>query len=279
MPGTTSDDQGNAPEAARAARLGSARADFVASLGRRASELRTILSGLEQDPSAPRLRDDLRRRVHALSAGARLLRFGAMATALGEVERTLERAAQAGALAHADVREIAEILEKLPSFAHSEPAADARPTERPPPIAPLVETSVVPPTILVIGPSGLADAITNVVSPSSEAEMECERADNPAAGIELARAVAPDVVVLDADLPGARDLVEKLGRDPLAEPMPLIVVGTWASPEEGARWVASGASLALAKPISPHDLRKACADLSLGVSEPSHHGPLGQVTV
>ena len=85
----------HADEAARAARIISARSDFVSSLSRRVQELRTCLSALEQDPGSPRQRDDLRRRVHALSAGARLLRFGSMATALAEVERTLERAAAA----------------------------------------------------------------------------------------------------------------------------------------------------------------------------------------
>src|SRR5882724_4245605 len=122
MPETPSDDQGGGAEAARAARIGGARADFISSLVRRVGELRTILNGLEQDPGSPRLRDDLRRRVHALSAGARLLRFGAMATALADAERTLERAASVGALARSELGEIAQIFDHLPSFAQNEPA-------------------------------------------------------------------------------------------------------------------------------------------------------------
>src|SRR5260221_11711427 len=82
MPDASWGGRDGGPEAGRAARIGSARADFVGSLGRRVGELRTILNGLEQDPGSPRLRDDLRRRVHALSAGARLLRFAGIATAL-----------------------------------------------------------------------------------------------------------------------------------------------------------------------------------------------------
>src|SRR5258706_13357225 len=131
MPETSGEKDGGA-EAARAARIGSARADFVTSLTRRLGELRTILNGLEQDPGSPRLRNDLRRRVHALSAGARLLRFAGMATALAEVERTLERAASVGGLAKAELRDIAQILESMPSFACNEPADEARRTERPP---------------------------------------------------------------------------------------------------------------------------------------------------
>lgn len=279
MAETTSGDGGGSAAAARAARIGSARADFVSSLGRRVGELRALVSGLQQDPSSQRLRDDLRRRVHALSAGARLLRFAGMATALQEAERTLERAASVGGLAKSDLSDISAILHDLPLFARSEPADEQHPTERPPPTAPLGETALVPATILVIGPSGLADAITNTIEQPAELELECERADTVAAGLELARALAPDVAVVDADLPGARDLVDKLVGDALGVPTPLIVVGTWASLEEGARFVAAGASLALAKPVSPHDLRKACVDLSSGAKEPAHHSPLGQTTV
>jgi CheY-like chemotaxis protein len=278
MSGTTGNQDGG-QEAARAARIGGARADFVSSLGRRIGELRTVLNGLEQDPGLPRLRDDLRRRVHALSAGARLLRFSGMATALAEVERMLDRAASVGGLARSELREISEILEHLPSFANSEPPYEQRATERPPASAPIGETAIIPPTILVIGPSGLADAITNAIDHAGEGDMECERCETPAAGLELARALAPDVAVIDADLPGAKDLVETLGKDTQSEPTPLLVVGTWATPEEGARWVAAGATLALAKPISPYDLRKACMELSLGKAKPTTQGPLGVATV
>ncbi len=168
MPETSSGGKDGGAEAARAARLGSARADFVASLGRRVGELRTILTGLEQDPGSPRLRDDLRRRVHALSAGARLLRFAGMATALAEAERMLERAASVGGLAKAELRDISEIFEHLPSFAQNEPTHEERPTERPPAAVAIGDTASVPATILVIGPSGLADAITNTLDHSAD---------------------------------------------------------------------------------------------------------------
>jgi hypothetical protein len=72
MPETTSGDRDGA-EAARAARIESARADFVSSLGRRAGELKTILNGLEQDPGSPRFRDDLRFSDHSsLLAASRI---------------------------------------------------------------------------------------------------------------------------------------------------------------------------------------------------------------
>src|ERR1019366_2430039 len=56
-------------------RLGGARADFVASLGRKLNDARDLLNALEEDPSSKVARDELRRRLHALGSGARLLRF------------------------------------------------------------------------------------------------------------------------------------------------------------------------------------------------------------
>jgi hypothetical protein len=47
-------------------RLGGARADFVASLGRKVSDARELLNALEEDPSSKAARDELRRRLHAL---------------------------------------------------------------------------------------------------------------------------------------------------------------------------------------------------------------------
>jgi CheY-like chemotaxis protein len=275
----TSGDREGGAEAARAARIGSARSDFISSLGRRVQELRTSLSGLEQDPGSPRHRDDLRRRVHALSAGARLLRFSGMAAALGETERMLERAAAVGGLDRTEVKAISDLLESLPTLAWNEPTHEQRATERPPPSAPIGEQAAIPPTVLVVGPTGLADAITQAIEHAVENDIECERTDTPATGLELARALAPDVAVVDADIAGARELVEKLGRDPLTEPMPLIVVGTWSVPEDGAKWIAAGATRALAKPVSPHELRKACFALSSGHTELAHHVPLGETTV
>jgi DNA-binding response OmpR family regulator len=269
----------HADEAARAARITSARSDFVSSLSRRVQELRTCLGALEQDPGSPRQRDDLRRRVHALSAGARLLRFGSMATALAEIERTLERAAAVGEIEKDELRFIAETLDGLHALAWNEPTNEQRPTERPPVAAPIGETATVPPTVLVVGSSGIADAITSPIDHAAENDIECERTDTAATALDLARALAPDVAVIDADLPGAKELIEKLGRDPLTEPMPIIVVGTWSTPEEAGGWIAGGVARALAKPISPHELRTACVELSRGRDENLYYRPLGETTV
>jgi CheY-like chemotaxis protein len=269
----------HADEEARAARITSARSDFVSSLSRRIQELRTCLSALEQDPGSPRQRDDLRRRVHALSAGARLLRFGSMATALAGVERTLERAAAVGEIERAELRAVAETLDGLHALAWNEPTNEERPTERPPMPSPIGETAKVPPTVLVVGASGIADAITLPIEHAAENDIECERTEAAANALDLARALAPDVAVIDADLAGAKELIQKLARDPLTEPMPVVVVGTWSTPEEAGGWIAAGAARALSKPISPHELRSACVELSSGRDEHIDYRPLGETTV
>lgn len=54
----------SAGAAAGQERLGGARADFAANLGRRSAELTAILARIEEQPRSQRLIEDLRRRVH-----------------------------------------------------------------------------------------------------------------------------------------------------------------------------------------------------------------------
>ena len=72
------------PKDSGGSRLGGARADFVASLGRKVQDARELIAALEDDPSSRPPRDELRRKLHALGSGARLLRFEAMARSLAE---------------------------------------------------------------------------------------------------------------------------------------------------------------------------------------------------
>jgi len=76
--------------------LGGARADFVASVGRKVADLRDVLTQLQKHPKNKAARDDLRRKLHALGTGAKLLRFDAMARSLQEAGSVVERAALAG---------------------------------------------------------------------------------------------------------------------------------------------------------------------------------------
>ena len=235
-------------------RLGGARADFVASLGRKVNDVRELLLALEDDPSSKGARDELRRRLHALGAGARLLRFEAMARSLQEALAVLDRGAQQGSLREQDVTFVAQVVDDLPALAWGE-----EPPRDPPTQAPPEETeeapAQVPIAVLVVGEASLAEAISDDAALRSRS-FECERTEDARTALELARAYAPDVLVVDVDVEYANDLVEALLDDPLTEPVPIVVVGTFRTAEDAARFVALGVAKALPKPVAPEVLRR-----------------------
>jgi len=65
--------------------LSGVNAEFVASLGRKVADARASLTALEADLGSKAARDELRRKLHAMGTGARMLHFDVMARALAEV--------------------------------------------------------------------------------------------------------------------------------------------------------------------------------------------------
>jgi CheY-like chemotaxis protein len=235
---------------------GGARADFVASLGRKIADARAVLETLEARPKDPGPRDELRRKLHALASGAKLLKLEAMGKSLAGAESILDRAAKAGRLSGDDAAELVTVLDDLPALAWADPKREresAREVEAPAPEKP-------PRQALIFGPELLAEALVDEGDWDGTDTFECERTEHVQAGIGLARSLAPDVVVVDADAPQALEIVEALLDDPLTEPVPIVVVGTFPTPEVAARYVALGVARTLPKPISPEELRGACAD-------------------
>ena len=253
MSSRSSEDKDNA-----GGRLGGARADFVASLGRKVNDARELLGALEDDPSSKQARDELRRRLHALGAGARLLRFDAMTRSLQEALGVLDRGGQLGSMREQEVAFVAQVVDDLPALAWGEappreaPAAGAEEADDAPGVMPI--------SVLVVGSEALADALGEDATLRSRA-FESERTEDAQTALELARAYAPDVMLVDADVPQASELVEALLDDPLTEPVPIIVVGTFATADEAARYVALGVAKALTKPVPPEVLRRTCDDL------------------
>ena len=85
---------------------------------------------------------------------------------------------------------------------------------------------------------------------------------------------------MDGDQRHARELLENLAHDPLIEPFPVIVVGTFEHPEAASSFVAAGAARVLPKPVGPDALQRAVYDVSrheTGLRGPRE--PLGDVTV
>ncbi len=262
--------------------LGGVRADFVANLGRRLSELRQHWATVEQNPGVPRFRDEVRRRVHALATRSRLLEFKVMADKLDEAERRMERAAAVGSLAADDIGWFHDLFVSLPSLAWNDVPGDeqrmAVPSYFPETSHEPVARSNQPLAVLVVGAPNLAEALSE--PGGSGPEIECERTEIASSALDLARALAPDVVVIDMDLPGAREFVTALASDPLTEPVPVLAVGSWTAADQGAGALSLGISRALPKPVSPDRLREAVyASAAAGARVVLPLEPLGELTI
>src|SRR6185436_1617379 len=110
--------------------------------------------------------------------------------------------------------------------------------------------------------------------------LELEHTEDPTRARELARIVGPDVVVVDADRPGVRELVSDLVNDPLIEPAPVVAVGTFDQPEAAGGFVELGSSRVLLKPVSPDTLRRTVEGLRDRAARPRpSREPLGEGTV
>jgi DNA-binding response OmpR family regulator len=255
-------------------RLGGARADFVASLGRKVADARDILAAIEAEPSSIAARSEMRRRMHALGTGARLLHFGSMAGAIQEAITVLDRGANAGEIGRDDVGFLAQLLDDLPALVWGDaPSADASGSVADERVDSLAQLPV---SVLVIGDEALADLLMDGAGSHS---MECERTDDVVQARQLARAYAPDLVLMDGDQPRAAELVASLLEDPLTEPVPIVVVGSFASPEDEARFVGLGVARSIARPASGDVIRRVCDEVLGAREERTMRVTLGEPTL
>ena len=258
-------------------RLGGARADFVAGLGRKVSDLRAGSARVREAPNDFPRREELRRKMHALSSAAKLMKFDAMDRAISEALGTIDRSAVDMPLEDVDLASIEQILEDLPALAWGD--GDARVSR----IEPVAKRAAPKYSALVVGSSLIAEALlddppaaTDEASASNHVTFACESTPDAQAAFDLARTTEPDLIVLDADLDCAIELVEALMDDPLTEGTPIVVVGSFLEAGEGSRYVAMGVAKTLAKPTSKISLRNACeAALEAGAVSLPRVGVLG----
>ncbi len=110
--------------------------------------------------------------------------------------------------------------------------------------------------------------------------VECERTDDVLRAREQARIFGPDLAIIDADQSGARELVEAFAKDAQSEPLPLVVVGEFSSPEAASVYLALGAARVLAKPLSAETLHRTVVELRALSAEPrAGRDPLGELSV
>lgn len=252
------------------ARLSGARAEFVGSLPRRLDALRGALQSAEQGPGDAERVNGLLRRVHAVGSAARVLGFASVAEALAEAERNVRKArADKQSAPFADV---ARALDLLPSLVLGAPISTRAPESRAQ-SAPVV----FPISVLVLGSEALAEALS---TGAGTAPIEAERSDDAERALELGRMVGPDVAVIDGDHPGSRGLITAMLSDPLIEPLPVVVVGSFDNPESTRSFVDLGADRVLAKPCSPDTLRRTVEELRERATRPRGvREPLGELTV
>jgi DNA-binding response OmpR family regulator len=255
------------------ARLGGARADFVAGLGRKVADLRTTLARVKKTSDDVTTRDELRRKLHALGSAAKMMKFDAMDRGIAEALGTLDRASRDVSLDDVDVDTIEQIVEDLPALAWGDGRARSSRAEA-------AEKALAPRyDVLVVGSPLIAEALSDDVE-NARATLICESTPDTQSAYELVRTTEPDLVVLDADLSASIELVEALMDDPLTEAVPLVVVGSFTEAGEAARYVAMGVAKTVSKPTSREALRAVCEEtLAPDRGAVTAHAVLGEPTL
>lgn len=234
------------------ARLGGARADFVAGLGRKIADLRASLARVAQAPDDAVYRDELRRKLHALASAARMMKFDAMVRGIGEAIGTLDRTPRETRLEDVDREAIEQIVEDLPALAWGDGRARSSRAEA-------ADASVQRFEVLVVGSAVIAEALLDDDG-ATATRFSCESTPDTQAAYDLVRAKEPDLIVLDADVPAAAELVEALMDDAMTEGVPIVVVGSFVENGEAARYVAMGVAKTVCKPTSREALRTVCEE-------------------
>ncbi len=86
----------------------------------------------------------------------------------------------------------------------------------------------------------------------SEAGYEVLEAGNGSEALDLARAIAPVLILLDVNLPdiSGLEVCEALKRDPVTAGIPIIMItGAWLSQKDRQQGLASGADAYLVEPV------------------------------
>ncbi len=270
-----------------ATRLGGAAADFVGGLARKVAELRAAISAIGAMPAAKdreRGRDEVRRKLHALGVGARLLHFEVLSKALAASTERIDDEATRGEVSDALLGEVGTLLDRIPDLASAKHVL----TPTPPPIgldafepekdAP-EESGALPWTVVVVGDEALAHA---VAADPGLFPCDVERTADPLTALEIARLVAPELLIVDVELPGAIDLVDALFEDPATSALPLLAYGSPEDEGGSARLVALGVTRIIHRGTSAAELRAECAAQVEAARAPVRevmHPELGEVTV
>ncbi|HEY8077409.1 MAG TPA: response regulator [Labilithrix sp.] len=246
-------------------RLGGARADFVGSLGRKLRDLLAALGKVREEPLDLARREELRRKLHALGTSAKLMKFDAMDRAIAEALGTLDKTGIDEAMDPVDLAKIEQVLEDLPALAWGESPSRLQ-SEEPPKV---VSTPTW--TALVVGPPVIAEALLE--DGEGRPTFGCDSTPSAQAAFDLAIQLGPDLVLVDADIDDAGELVEALLDDKRTESTPIVVLGSFLEPGDAEHFVAMGVAKTVAKPTSRDALRTICEKTLEKAPLPEIHTP------
>lgn len=253
-------------------RLGGARADFVAGLGRKVADLRAVLRKVSESPLGLEPREEFRKKLRALAAAAKMMKFDAMDRAIAEALGTIDRTPADAAFETIDLESLEQVLEDLPALAWGD---DHGRVSRIAPIAPPAKPTY---EALVVGSHLISEALLDAPVPGGPT-FGCESTPDAQAAFDLARELEPDVLILDADLDDVPELVDALMDDPKTEATKIVVIGSFLEQGEAARFVAMGVAKTLQKPTSREALRALCEEVLRPLPPMPSRSALGEPTL
>lgn len=280
--------------------LGIARARFMDGLPRKAKELKGAVTLLVGTPGAERPREEMRRRLHALYASAQVFQEEQLALALRDGIQRLDNAREQQRPLHDDDLDmLVDLANQLPNLGSGRSGVASVSTRGqaasravPPPVPPTPPAPPTPraqepqrvskvPRPSVPGqppssrpPTQLSDVISVMVVDDTEAEAQVRRAlpldqfeviatHDPEEALRLARAAAPDVVLVGHESAAAgAELIGRLRADPLTDFVPVILLWAADAVHDPALQAAVGADDSLRKPVDPPSLLRRIAALT-----------------
>lgn len=248
--------------------LGAARSSFVASVRKKSVEMNALLSVLAGKNATPedattrtKARATLIGELEVLAQGAESMRVEGMGPVVQEALAIVRRAPKYEILGHDEALRVEALLGSFGTLAYraGEPLRVVKPTR----IA-----------LLVSAP----EAERVLALPLEDGNSyECVHAKTVAEAGERAKLLLPDVVLVDADSIDM-DAVLALLEEAVSEILPVVVMGSDAA-EHSKRWLASGATRVLEKPVTPRELRRNVDALFQGERLRKLRGAVGTPTL
>ncbi|MGC4069670.1 MAG: Hpt domain-containing protein [Polyangiaceae bacterium] len=235
--------------------LSTSRADFVSTLPRRLEAIAQAVASLEQQPDHSGRRDNLLRRLHALSASAKVLGFAAAADVLSRAEQRL-RTSQVETLDE-DLVLVRKLLVNLPAMVQRGTYSIAPPhgtSGAPSPSSVPASRAISGPfSVLLFGSEETRNALLSAQGGSADFEMTSST--NADELRRLAAALGPDVLLLDTTQGSLTLLVDELAQAPETSGVPIVALNV---PEDATQALVNlGVRTALSPRATEHQILKA----------------------